>query len=93
MELHTCGLPGNESPGRITVNVDLAELDKLLDEFPTHGPIIETAGFTVYDIMERRDIGRARASTIIGQLLKEGKIQLIGRRNGRNGMKVFDIIK
>lgn len=102
MELHSGSVPGNESACRgamisesacrIPVNVDLAELNALLDTIPSCGPVIDDRGFTRREVMQLRKISTSQAHTIITKLIEEGKVKHIGRRSGRNGAKVFELI-
>lgn len=93
MELHLGGLPGNESPCRIPMSVDLGELDALIDAIPNSGPVVENDGFTIEDVCKLRKIKHSRASVVIAQLIRDGSVRHIGHRLGRNGQKVFEIIE
>lgn len=92
MEVDPCKVQRFESPDRVAVNVDLAELDKLCDSIPNTGKVVDDRGFTLQDVMDRRRIGRSQASVIISQLVRDGKVKCIGRRIGRNGPKVYEIV-
>lgn len=93
MELHTGGLPGNASPCRIPMSVDLSDLDTLLADFPVHGPVIDDRGFTACDIMVKRGCSHTRAQAIVFALFQQKKIKHVGYRSGRNGAKVYEVVK
>jgi CRP-like cAMP-binding protein len=70
-----------------------AEMDAILATARTNSPIINDLGFTIYDFMERRGLGRVTASRIMKGLERQGKIKHVGYRSGRNGAKVYEVIK
>jgi hypothetical protein len=90
MELCTGSVPGNESPCRISVNVDLAELDILLANAT---PIIADRGFTVRDMATHRGVSDSAATRTIHALVKDGKIRFIGTRPGHGMAKVYETVK
>jgi tagatose-1,6-bisphosphate aldolase len=69
----------------------LAELDMVKSLTPTNSPVVLDRGFTVNDIVDRHEISRTRASSLMVKLVKEGKAKHIGYRNGRNPLKVYEI--
>jgi predicted transcriptional regulator len=75
------------------VNVDLSDLDALLASTTYHGPIIETEGFTLFDLMEQRGMTRTTAQRVVSDLCRAGKVKHIGYRPGKGGTKVFQVVK
>jgi hypothetical protein len=72
------------------VNVDLAELDRLIvDSAPA---IIPEGGFTKGDIMARCGLRPTAASGRIASLIASGKIEFAGYRPGPAREKVYKIV-
>lgn len=69
----------------------LAELDRVASFTPTHSPIVLDRGFTIYDMMDRHEMSRSRASGMMANLIRSGKVKHVGYRKGRNPMKVYEL--
>lgn len=91
MGAHAGRLSLAKSARRVLVEgVDLAELAKAAELLPAPR-IIESGGFTVDDLAA--EVGRPR--TTVGErlraMVRAGKAEIIGRRPGRNGAKVYRV--
>jgi hypothetical protein len=75
------------------VNVDLSDLDELLASTSYHGPIVETEGFTLFDLIEQKGMTRTTAQRVVGDLCHAGKVKHIGYRPGKGGVKVYQVVK
>ena len=81
---------GNASGRRVPVNVDLAELDRLMVE---SGPkVIIDSGFTKNDLMARYGLKHGTAERRIQALLISGDIEEIGIRPGKGPQKVYQTV-
>jgi len=75
------------------MNVDLSELDQVAALISTR-QIVEDGGFTVGDLAAK--LKNTARTTVTAKLLKlqsEGKVRHIGYRPGRNGEKVWEMVK
>jgi hypothetical protein len=79
------------------INTDewCSEINAIIAASNINGPIIDDHGFTVYDIMANRipQLSRETAMRIIKKYKNDGKIKHVGYRSGRNGAKVYEVIK
>ncbi len=92
MELHAGRFPGNESPRRITMRVDLAELDQVAAMIPRQ-QVVEDRGFTVGELADHTHLSHITAQRHINALLKQGRVRQIGVRPGNGGARVYEVAR
>jgi hypothetical protein len=81
---------GNASGRRVPVNLDLAELDRLMvDSAPA---IVPEGGFTLKDMTRRYGISITTATRRVNAMIAAGQMEFVGYRPGTGREKVYRVV-
>lgn len=81
---------GNASGRRVPLDLDLAELDRLMaDSTPA---IVAEGGHTLKDIAERYDICISTAVRRVNAMIAAGQMEFVGYRPGTGREKVYRVV-
>lgn len=77
-----------KSERRVPVAVDLGDLAKAVELLPAPA-IVSDGGFTLDDLVAEAGRPRTTVREQLRALVRAGKAEVVGRRPGRNGAKVY----
>jgi hypothetical protein len=81
---------GNASGRRVPLDLDLAELDRLMaDSAPA---IVPEGGFTLKDMTRRYGISITTATRRVEAMIEAGQVEFAGHRPGVGGEKVYRVV-